>query len=57
MKTFIATFAALLTYSQAIQLSADSQNPSEENRFNAWAAQNNRGYKSVGEYSQRLQNW
>lgn len=54
MKTILATFATLFTYSQAIQLSADPQNPSDEHRFKAWAATNNRGYKNVAEYSQRF---
>lgn len=38
MKSIIATLTALATYSKAIQLSADSENPSDELRFAAWAA-------------------
>ena len=45
MRSIAASFAALLTYSQAIQLS--NEQASDNARFEAWAAEHNRSYQSV----------
>ena len=55
MRSIVASFAALLTYSQALQLS--NEQASDNARFEAWAAEHNRSYQSVTERAERFANW